>query len=45
MVADGFFGIGTQTFSFDARDLPSGIYLYRMSTAGFTTSRRMSLLR
>lgn len=35
----------TRTFIFDAGDLPSGIYLYRVSGENFTATRQMTLLK
>jgi hypothetical protein len=32
------------TVSFDARDLPGGVYFYSMTTEGFAETRRMSLV-
>lgn len=33
------------TFTFDAGDLPSGIYLYRVQGKNFTATRQMTLLK
>ena len=33
------------TISFDARDLPSGMYICRMTANKFTASRKMMLIR
>lgn len=35
----------TRTFTFEADDLPSGIYLYRVSGKSFTATRQMTLLK
>ena len=35
----------TRTFTFDAGDLPSGIYLYRVRGENFTATRQMTLLK
>lgn len=35
----------TRTFTFDAGDLPSGIYLYRVRGESFTATRQMTLLK
>ncbi|MCG8372372.1 MAG: T9SS type A sorting domain-containing protein, partial [Balneolales bacterium] len=36
---------GLHTFEFDARNLPSGIYIYQLSTESFTELRRMTLIK
>ena len=36
---------GRHTVSFNGADLPSGVYLYRLTTSGFTAQRKMVLLR
>lgn len=35
----------TRTFTFNAGDLPSGIYLYRVQGENFTATRQMTLLK
>lgn len=35
----------TRSFTFDAGDLPSGIYLYRVRGENFTATRQMTLLK
>lgn len=35
----------TRTFTFEAGDLPSGIYLYRVRGEDFTATRQMTLLK
>lgn len=35
----------TRTFTFDAGDLPTGIYLYRVQTNLFSAARQVTLLR
>ena len=42
---DGPLPAGTHTLPFDARDLPSGTYLYQIDTHGGTQSRPMTLVR
>ncbi len=41
----GFLAEGIHKFSFDAQKLPSGIYLYRVSTPSFTKTRKMVLAK
>jgi len=36
---------GTYTLRFDARSLPSGIYLYKLQSAGHTLTKRMTLMK
>ena len=38
-------GAGNHTVSFDARDLPSGVYFARMEAAAFTMTKKMLLIR
>ncbi|MBR9974744.1 MAG: T9SS type A sorting domain-containing protein, partial [Bacteroidetes bacterium] len=42
---DGFLEAGAHRFGFDARDLPSGVYSYRVIMDGATLTRPMLLLR
>lgn len=35
----------SRSFTFDANDLPSGIYLYRVQGESFTATRQMTLLK
>jgi intein/homing endonuclease len=42
---DGPLPVGTHTLPFEARDLPSGTYLYQIDTRGGTQSRPMTLVR
>jgi Glucose / Sorbosone dehydrogenase/Secretion system C-terminal sorting domain len=44
-ILDGFRGPGTHKETFDASQLSSGVYLYRLSTLGFTTVKSMMLLK
>lgn len=36
---------GTHTINFDAPNLPSGIYLYKLESGGFTLIRKMTLVK
>jgi hypothetical protein len=36
---------GNYNYRFDAAGLPSGIYLYRLQTQGFTKTNKMLLLK
>jgi cyclomaltodextrinase / maltogenic alpha-amylase / neopullulanase len=44
-VYDGFRSAGTYEAFFETQDLPVGMYIYRLETAGLTLSRTMILLR
>ncbi|MBO6794621.1 MAG: CotH kinase family protein [Balneolaceae bacterium] len=45
-IANGFFSSGTHSMQFDASNLASGIYFYRLETeTGASTSRKMSLIK
>ena len=41
----GFLPQGTHTFSFDGTDLPSGVYLYKITTPGYSEIRKMVLTK
>ena len=45
LLHDGFLEAGPHHFSFDGRDLPSGVYAYRLVSNGETRMRCMLLLR
>lgn len=46
MLFDGQMEAGeTKSFTFDAGELPSGIYLYRVQGKTFTATRQMTLLK
>lgn len=36
---------GYHTVNFDASNLPSGVYIYTLKTTGFTSSKKMSLIK
>jgi len=44
-IYNGKLNSGIHTFTFDARDFASGVYLYRVKTDGFTDVKRMILLK
>ncbi len=44
-LVDGQVAAGTHTVSFDARNLASGVYLYRLEAAGNVINRSMMLLK
>jgi hypothetical protein len=41
VLADGFYPAGSHSVRFDAPDLPSGIYVYRIQMGKFAASRKM----
>lgn len=45
VLADGFHNAGQHIVSFDARRLASGVYIYRIETGDFVTSRKMMLIK
>jgi hypothetical protein len=45
MLVDGKLPAGEHAVIFDAATLPSGLYIYRLTTADFTQSRKLVLLR
>ena len=45
VLANGDFQAGSHTLPFDARDLSSGTYLYRLVTDSFQKSRTMQLIK
>lgn len=45
VLAEGQFSAGTHVISFDAANLSSGTYIYRLDTAGQTFTRMMTLLK
>ncbi len=42
---DGFKESGTHSFSFNASQLNSGVYIYKLETNGFTQTRKMTLIK
>lgn len=44
-LAEGLHGAGTYEVSFDASNLASGLYLYKLQTKGFVQTRLMSLVK
>jgi len=45
VLADGVYQAGTHSCQFASADLPSGVYMYRLSWNGNSVARRMILLR
>jgi hypothetical protein len=44
-LVEGYQEAGTHTVQFDAGNLSSGVYFYRLDTGGFSATRRMVLVR
>lgn len=45
VLANGSFDAGTHSISWNASDMPSGIYLYRLTTNDFVDTKKMVLLK
>jgi hypothetical protein len=45
VVVDGQFDAGAHKVTFNAADLPTGVYMYRMTAGDFHASRKMMLVR
>ncbi len=45
LLADGVFEAGKYEFSFDASNLPSGVYFYNLTTASGSISKKMLLVK
>jgi len=45
VLVDGFTAEGTHTINFDASDLNSGVYIYKIETSNFTQARKMTLIK
>ena len=44
-LVEGFREAGTYTVNFNAKGHPSGMYLYRLSTNGFTETKKMLFMK
>ncbi len=45
VLANGSFGPGVHSFTWNAADSPSGVYFYRLETGNFTATRKMIMLK
>ena len=45
ILANGFKEAGIYTFNFDASDLNSGMYIYKIETGSYTQTRKMTLVK
>jgi hypothetical protein len=45
VLADGLYGAGAHSVSFEASDLPSGLYMYRLTSADYVQTRSMQLVK
>jgi len=44
-LVEGYREAGIYTINFNAEELASGMYLYRLSTNGFTETKKMLLMK
>lgn len=44
-LANGVYQAGVHSVTFDATDLPSGVYIYRLETGGTALNRKMTVLK
>ena len=44
-LADGFFASGTHELSWQAGNMPSGLYFYHVTSGNFTATRQMTLIK
>ena len=44
-LVNGQMGQGRHTISFDAQNLPAGMYLYRMTAGSFSATHKMLLIK
>ena len=45
VAAEGHYNVGWHQLRFDASCLASGVYIYRLSTANYSTTRKMMLIK
>ena len=45
VLADGRYPAGKYSFTFDGRDLSSGVYFYRLTAGSYTAVRKMSMVK
>ncbi len=45
VLADGLYGAGAHSVSFDASNLRSGLYMYRLKSADYVQTRSMQLVK
>ncbi|MGA1465454.1 MAG: T9SS type A sorting domain-containing protein [Balneolaceae bacterium] len=44
-LVDGMMGVGTHTVQFSGENIPSGVYIYTLKTEGYTSVRKMMLVK
>jgi len=44
-LVDGVMGVGTHTVQFGGENIPSGVYIYTLKTEGYTSVRKMMLVK
>lgn len=45
VILDSFLEAGAHTISYDFKDLPSGVYIVRISTSNTSVTQKMTLLK
>jgi hypothetical protein len=44
-LVNGYKNSGVHFYNFDAKELNSGVYIYKLETKGFTQTRKMTLVK
>ena len=44
-IAEGYYEVGNYKVTFNASNLPSGVYIYRIESSDFVQNKKMMLLK